>query len=175
MCGLYTNTAPFYIRDFSILRLWYPCDDGVLELIFHRCQWDDYVVKMLIFTYHTYSAKRSQSTAKRWASLVAQWWRVCLPMQEPQVRSLIWKDPTCCWAAKPVDHNYWACALEPGSCNYWACAPQRQKPPQWEAHTPQLRSSPGSLQSEKSTHCNKDPEHLTMNKEYVKTKNLMIP
>ena len=112
MCGLYTNTAPFYIRDFSILRLWYPCDDGVLELIFHRCQWDDYVVKMLIFTYHTYSAKRSQSTAKRWASLVAQWWRVCLPMQEPQVRSLIWKDPTCCAATKLKCH-YWACALEP--------------------------------------------------------------
>ena len=125
---------------------------------------DDYVVKTLIFTYHTYSAIRSQSKAKRWASLVAQWWRVGLPMQETQVRSVIWKDPTCCWAAKPVGHNYWGCALEPGSCNYWACAPQQEKPPQWEAHTPHLRRSPHSPQSEKSMHCNKDPEHLTMNK-----------
>ena len=24
------------------------------------------------------------------------------------------------WGTKPVCHNYWACALEPGSHNYWA-------------------------------------------------------
>ena len=29
------------------------------------------------------------------ASLVAQWERICLPMQGTQVRSLIWEDPTC--------------------------------------------------------------------------------
>ena len=28
------------------------------------------------------------------ASLVAQWWRVCLPMQETWVRSLVREDPT---------------------------------------------------------------------------------
>ena len=29
------------------------------------------------------------------ASLVAQWLRVCLPMQGTRVRALVWEDPTC--------------------------------------------------------------------------------
>ena len=34
-------------------------------------------------------------------SLVAQWIRICLPMQETRVRSLVWEDPMCCGATKP--------------------------------------------------------------------------
>ena len=40
------------------------------------------------------------------ASLVAQWLRVCLPMQGTRVRALVWEDPTCRGATKPVCHNY---------------------------------------------------------------------
>ena len=40
------------------------------------------------------------------ASLVAQWIRICLPMQGTQVRSLVWEDPTCRGATKPMRHNY---------------------------------------------------------------------
>ena len=40
------------------------------------------------------------------ASLVAQWLRVCLPMQGTWVRALVWEDPTCRGATKPVRHNY---------------------------------------------------------------------
>ena len=65
---------------------------------------------------------------QRGTSLVAQWLRICLPMQGTQVRSLVWEDPTCRGAAKPVHHNYWACALEPTSHNYWARVPQLLKP-----------------------------------------------
>ena len=45
---------------------------------------------------------------KTWvgASLVAQWLRICLPMQGTRVRALVWEDPTCRGAAKPVSHNY---------------------------------------------------------------------
>ena len=39
-------------------------------------------------------------------SLVAQWLRICLPMQGTRVRALVREDPTCCGAAKPVPHNY---------------------------------------------------------------------
>ena len=60
------------------------------------------------------------------ASLVAPWWRICLPMQETQVWSLIWEDSTCCRATKPVPHNYWACALESRSRNCWC--PRALKP-----------------------------------------------
>ena len=52
------------------------------------------------------------------ASLVAQWWRVHLPGWGTQVQSLVQEDPTCHGAASPRCHNYWACAVEPGS---WDC------------------------------------------------------
>ena len=39
-------------------------------------------------------------------SLMAQWLRICLPMRGTRVRSLVWEDPTCHGATKPVRHNY---------------------------------------------------------------------
>ena len=54
------------------------------------------------------------------ASLVAQWLRICLLMQGTRVRVLVWEDPTCRGATRPVSHNYWACASG-------ACAPQREE------------------------------------------------
>ena len=55
------------------------------------------------------------------ASLVVQWLRICLPMQGTRVRALVWEDPTCRSATRPVSHNYWACASG-------ACAPQQERP-----------------------------------------------
>ena len=48
-----------------------------------------------------------------------------LVIQQTQVQPLIWGDPTCHKANKPVPHNNWACALESGSqlpayCNSWS-------------------------------------------------------
>ena len=31
--------------------------------------------------------------------------RVCLPMQGTQVRALVWEDPTCHGATRPMSHN----------------------------------------------------------------------
>ena len=53
------------------------------------------------------------------ASLVGQWLRVHLPMQETLVWSPIQEDPTCLWVTKPMGRNYWACAVDPGSHNHW--------------------------------------------------------
>ena len=39
------------------------------------------------------------------ASLVAQWLRICLPMQGTRVRALVWEDPTYRRATGPVSHN----------------------------------------------------------------------
>ena len=33
---------------------------------------------------------------------MAQWLRICLPMQGTWVRALVWEDPTCHGATKPV-------------------------------------------------------------------------
>ena len=48
------------------------------------------------------------------ASLVAQWWTICLPMQETRIWSVVQEDSTCLEATTPMSHNYWGCALEPG-------------------------------------------------------------
>ena len=84
------------------------------------------------------------------ASLVAQWLRIRLPVQGTRVRSLVWEDPTCRRATKPMRHNYWAHApqllslraatTEP--CMPRARALQQEKPPQWEARAPQWRVAP---------------------------------
>ena len=50
-------------------------------------------------------------------------------MQETQVQSLDHSDPTCCKSTKPMHHNYRGHAL------------QQEKPPQWEAHVPQLETA----------------------------------
>ena len=93
-------------------------------------------------------------------SLVAQWLRIHLPMQGTWVRSLVWEDPTCCGATKPLCHNYWACALEPTSHNYWACALEPTSHNYW-ACTPQLlkpmRLEP--MLSNKRSHCNEKPAY----------------
>ena len=81
-------------------------------------------------------------------SLVVQWLRICLPMHGTWVRALVWEDLTCCGAAKPMRHNYWACTLEPTCHNYWARVPQVLKPTRLE---PMLCN--------KRSHCNKKPVH----------------
>ena len=82
------------------------------------------------------------------ASLVVQWLRIHLPMQGTRVQVTVREDPTCRWATKPMHHNYWACALEPGRQNNWACAPQLLKPMRLE---PVLHN--------KTNHRNEKPEH----------------
>ena len=69
------------------------------------------------------------------ASLVAQWLTICLPVQGTLVRALVWKDPTCRGATRPVSHNYWACVSG-------ACAPQQDRPWQWKARAPLWRVAP---------------------------------
>ena len=86
-------------------------------------------------------------------SLLVQWLRIWLPMQGTWVRSLVWEDPTCHGATKPMCHNHWACPLEPVSHNYWTCSPQLLKPTCLE-----------TVFCNKRSHCNKKPVHH--NKEY---------
>ena len=52
------------------------------------------------------NSNNENKNLNRWASLVAQWLRIRLPMQGTCVRSLVQEDPTCCGATKPVHHNY---------------------------------------------------------------------
>ena len=97
------------------------------------------------------------SISNPWASLVAQWLRICLPMQGTRVRAPVWEDPTCRGAARPVSHNCWACASG-------ACAPQRERPRQWEARALQWRVAPARCSWRKPSHRNEDPAQPKINK-----------
>ena len=69
----------------------------------------------VFLVFDSFVGKRRNGMFKEFwgTSLVAQWLRICLPMQGRQVRALVREDPTCRGATKPVRHNYWASALEP--------------------------------------------------------------
>ena len=66
--------------------------------------------------------RSSNKCDRRWSP----WWlnsEEYLPMEETQVPSPIWEDPTCCEAAKLMRHNCWAYTLETINCSYWSqCA-----------------------------------------------------
>ena len=97
-----------------------------------------------------------------WASLVAQWLRVRLPMQGTRVRALVWEDPTCRGATGPMGHNYWACASG-------ACALQQERPRRWEARAPRWRVAPTCRNWRKPSHRTEDPTHPKINNFFLKS------
>ena len=74
-------------------------------------------------------------------SPVAQWLRICLPMQGTRVRALVREDPTCRGATKPMHHNYWTRVPK-------AWALQQENPPQWMRS---LRAATKTQHSQKKT------------------------
>ena len=113
------------------------CHLYILYLILH-CKYGLYnslrMVQREWFLLKDHYGKGDQKGLSR-ASLVAQWLRICLPIQGTRVRAKVWEDPTCRGATRPVSHNYWACASG-------ACAPQQERPRQWEARAPRWRVAP---------------------------------
>ena len=109
-------------------------------------------------------------------SLVAQWLRICLPVQGTRVQALVQEDPTCCGATKPVRHNYWAYALEPASHNSWAHMLQLLQPTHLgsvlcnkRSHCPATKSSPRSPQLEKARMQQRRPNAAKKKKNNKKT------
>ena len=71
------------------------------------------------------------------AFLVAQWERICLPMQEIHVQSLILEDFISCGVTKPIYHNCWSLS-PPSLCSATREATALRSP------RPQLERSPHS-------------------------------
>ena len=105
--------------------------------------------------------------------------KICSQMQETRVQSLDQEDPTCHRAAKPMHHNYRACAQSLGApateftChNYWspcalqACSAAREATATRSPY-PEMNSSPCSPYEEKSPCSNRDPAQPKINK-YIK-------
>ena len=76
-------------------------------------------------------------------SLVVQWLRIHLLMQGTRVRALVWEDPTCRGATKPVRHNLCSRAREP----------QLLKP----VHLEPMHLEP--VPRSKRSHCSEKPMH----------------
>ena len=68
------------------------------QLQLHATLWKDLAMML--------NEKSQTQKSTYGASLVAQWLRICLPMQGTRVRALVWEGPTCHGATKPVRHNY---------------------------------------------------------------------
>ena len=62
------------------------------------------IQKSINVVHHIYKLKNKNHMLR--ASLVAEWLRICLPMQGTRVQTLVWEDPTCHGATGPVRHNY---------------------------------------------------------------------
>ena len=109
---------------------------------------------------HLYVESKTTTTTKNqthirhqiWASLVAPWLGVCLPMQGTRVRALVWEDHACCGATGPVSHNY------------WACAPQQERLWRWETRAPRWRVAPTRHNWRKPMHRDEDPTQPKINK-----------
>ena len=85
----------------------------------------------------TVQVSRDRAVKKAGLSLVTQWWRIHLPMQETWIGSLSRENPACHGATKSMRRNSWSL------CTYSLC------PATGEAREPQLESSLHSMQLEK--------------------------
>ena len=84
-------------KDFAVLNL----NDHIINFMFQLM-----TNRTLSQCSPDYSFQLVPNLISSWASLVAQWLRVCLPMQGTRVRALVWEDPTCRGATRPVSRNY---------------------------------------------------------------------
>ena len=125
---------------------------SMIKSKFYRLQWRDETKEWNEIGLDVKSYTEVKKINCLGASLVAQWLRICLPMQGTWVRALVWEDPTCHGPTGPVSHNYWACASG-------ACAPQQERPRQWEARAPRWRVAPARRNWRKPSHRNEDPTH----------------
>ena len=90
------------------------------------------------------------SKGKHWASLVAQWLRVSLPMQGTRVRALVWEDPTCPLGGSHMPRSNWAREPQLLSLRVWSlCSATREAATGRGPHTA-MKSGPRSPQLEKA-------------------------
>ena len=79
------------------------------------------------------------------ASLVAQWLRVCLPMQGVRVRALVWEDPT-----SHMPQSKWACEPQLLSLRVWSLCSVTGEAAIVRGPCTTMKSGPHSSQLEKA-------------------------
>ena len=85
------------------IRSWWPGDGdkrrGMTTKVKEGTLWSSTLIVVVITYLHDHTCLSKLRTG---ASLVVRWLRICLPMQGTQVRALVWEDPTCRRATRPV-------------------------------------------------------------------------
>ena len=152
---IYNNFSIFFHWSFDFLFIFSCLHEGYYSNV-NQNFWHILLIYEVSEISTKYFVLECQNCFDR-ASLVAQWLRICLPMQGTRIWALVWEDPTCHGATGPVSHNYWACASG-------ACAPQQERPRQWEACAPRWRVAPTRHNWRKPSHRNGDPTHPKINK-----------
>ena len=126
----------------------------------YKFQYQSYI--SIEFRFHSFLITHSRENS--WASLVAHWERIRLPVKETQVQLLVGKDAARSRATESAPQLL--------SLNLGACESQLLKPKhalqQIEACALHLESSPSSLQLEKILHSNEDPAQPNLNKNFLK-------
>ena len=88
---------------------------GFISTCLYVLRRSHFVLTLITVLLQIHKKKKKKMTTKQGlrASLVAQWIRISLPVQESWVRSLIWEDPTCCRGTCPQHLNLCSRAQEP--------------------------------------------------------------
>ena len=136
---------------------------------------------------HTYYNKDKLWKHYTRTSLTARWIRICLPIQETQVWSLVQEDPTASGQLSLCTTTTDLTLLSPQAATIKAQEPgaqmlqlmnpctatteahmprtcvQQEKPPQWETHAHQRRVAPDSLQLGKAYPKQQEPSRAKNN------------
>ena len=131
MKDLYSDESKTLMREIkeSTNKWNVSCVHGLEELISLKHQYyqnlpTDFIRSLSTLQWHYYYYYyyffffcRNRKTHS-WTSLVVQWIRINLSIQEAWIQSPAQEDSTSCEATKPMSH-YWAQALESGGGSSW--------------------------------------------------------
>ena len=77
-----------------------------MQLCKFKKRWQEYTELYKKELHDSNRVHQKENLRHSGASLVVQWIRIRLPMQETQVRSLVQKAPACHGVTKPMHYNY---------------------------------------------------------------------
>ena len=104
---------------------------------------------------------------------MVRWLRIHLAMQGIPVRFLVWEDPTCLGAAKPVHHDY--SALESPQAATTEDRSEKREATAVKSPYSTMKNSPPGHNQRKPACSNQRPPQPTINNKSLKKNKIKIP